>query len=313
MHRKSGKIEAGQTLRSERFLHTAGNGSAVPIRPAAEGDHTFSFINPHFRSEFTRCVHQGRQGAQRSRFTAQDAAAERADLQAGPLRLLHLAALQTALRSRQQGRRAERRGLDGGAECALLLVLIKADGKKLRLRSPLQRRLIRRQRQHLRDAAAPGLLCGRGGDLLPALELFGKRALIRPGDAARALGNATSSAAPSSVAFWITCSNLSALAKAIYTLQNTAASLFAAVCSCTTRLTCPGHVETTQCHSLALAVAHRDGISIVFQRSTRACAAFSPVRTRKFSPSFARAEQKTRHSALPSRPCGGVLNYCLLL
>ena len=40
MHRKSGKIEAGQTLRPERFLHTVGNGSAVPIRPAAEGDHT---------------------------------------------------------------------------------------------------------------------------------------------------------------------------------------------------------------------------------------------------------------------------------
>lgn len=104
MHRKSGKIEAGQTLRPERFLRTVGNGSAVPIRPAAEGDHArFHSLIPRFRSEFARCIHQRGQGAQRSRFTAQDAAAERADLQAGPLRLLHLAALQTALRPPSAG------------------------------------------------------------------------------------------------------------------------------------------------------------------------------------------------------------------
>ena len=42
MHRKSGKIEAGQTLRSERFLHTVGNGSAVPsARLLKEITHVF--------------------------------------------------------------------------------------------------------------------------------------------------------------------------------------------------------------------------------------------------------------------------------
>ena len=74
---------------------------------------------------------------------------------------------------------------DRTAEVPLLLVFIEAD-RKLSLRGALQRSGVARQGKHLRDAAALRLLRRRGGNLLPAFELFFSDFFVRPRNAARA-------------------------------------------------------------------------------------------------------------------------------
>ena len=137
-------------------------------------------------SEFPSSVHQRRQGAQRSGLAAQDAPSERADRKPGLRGLCDLLRLEAALRPGQERRRFQRESrLDRTAEGPSLLVFIEAD-RKLSLRGALQRSGVARQGKHLRDAAAPRLLRRRGGNLLPALELFLQRFFVRPRDAARA-------------------------------------------------------------------------------------------------------------------------------
>ena len=91
-------------------------------------------------------------------------------------------------------------------------------------------------------------------------------------------GNVTISYAPNSVAFWITCSSLSDLGKAMYTLTFTAASAADRRRSRTSNEYTLADVSfTLQRHSLP-APSHTSTCSPIFSRNTFAWVAFSSVK-----------------------------------
>ena len=134
-------------------------------------------------SEFPGGVHQRREGTKRGGLTAEDAAAQRADLEPGGQGRLDLARLQPALGAGHEGGGPEGRGLDGGAEGAGVLVLIEQH-REVRGGGALEGRGVGGEHQDVRDAAPAALPGGGGGDLLPALQLFLEGPGVGPGDAA---------------------------------------------------------------------------------------------------------------------------------